>query len=135
MATLTSNEASAGVQPPGLRVGLVQVAATFSVAASMSSGDVIQMIKVPSGGQVVYVRTTSALQGQGSISVGDGVSTNRYIVDSAASKSSGNLVINNPSFVPYTYSTDDTIDVTTSSSVNFSAGALYMVAIISFAGP
>lgn len=131
MATLTSPDCSAGVQPKALRVGLVAISATYSVAASMSSGDVIQMIKVPANAQVVYLATTCQLAGKGSVSVGDGVSTNRYTVDTAASNSAGTLIINNPLFTPYTYSTDDTIDVTTSASTNYSAGAISMIAIVS----
>ena len=134
MATLTSNRASAGVQPKALRVGLSGVAATYSVAASMSNGDVVQMIKMPQNSRIIYLNLTAALAGQGSVKVGDGVSTNRYIVDTGASVSVGNLVINNPSFVPYVYSTDDTVDVVCSASTNFSAGALYLLAIIEYAG-
>jgi len=130
MATLTSTETSAGVQPKGLRVGLVGIAATYSVAASMSSGDVIQMIKVPAGATVLDLKVSCHLAGQGSISVGDGVTTNRYIADTAASVSAAMMTLNNPNLIPYTYSTDDTIDVTTSASTNFSAGALYMLAIV-----
>lgn len=131
MATLTSPDVSAGVQPKGSRVGVYSTAAIFSVAASMSSGDVIQMIKVPSGATVVDIKTTVKLAGKGSVSVGDGVSANRYTVDTAASDSAGTMIINNPVFTPYAYSTDDTIDVTTSASTNFSAGSVCMIVTLS----
>lgn len=133
MATVTSNKASAGVQPHGLRVGLVATTATFSVPSSMSSGDVIQMVKVPQNSQVHFVAVHCNLAGQGSFITGDGVSTSRYIGASLMSVSAGSYLFPstaNQGYVPYTYSTDDTIDITISASVNVSAGAIYMTAIV-----
>lgn len=130
MATLTSPDCSAGAQPGGLRVGVVAKSATYSINASLSLGDVIQMIKVPKDSQVVYLMTRWTGRGVGSIRVGDGVSTNRYITDTAASAGIANLVIDNTAFVPYTYSTDDTIDIVVSQSVTFSSGSVTMIAMI-----
>jgi hypothetical protein len=71
------------------------------------------MIKVPANSQVTYLMVKWLGRGVGSISVGDGVSATRYISDTAASAGIAPLTINNTAFQPYTYSTDDTIDVTT----------------------
>ena len=140
MATLTSNKVSAGTQPAGIRVGLVAKSAVFSMGAgtpngitSLSSGDVIQMIKVPQNSNVVDLYVATLITGQGSYVVGDGVSTARYIAAQAVSVGATAIVrLNATSYVPYTYSTDDTIDFVYSASTNASgSGAMYMVAIIS----
>ena len=131
MATLTSPDCSAGAQPGGLRVGVVSKVATYSINASLSLGDVIQMIKVPKNSTVTRCDVRWNGRGVGSISVGDGVSTNRYITDTAASAGIAWLgITSNTAFVPYTYSTDDTIDITVSQSVTFSSGSVIMIADI-----
>ena len=130
MATVTSNKVSAGVMEKALRVGLVAVTAVYSPNGSMSSGDVIQMIKVPVNSRVVYLRTDYALSGNGSYTVGDGIDADRYIAATLGSVSAGSTQINNQSFVPYTYSADDTIDITLSTSTNPSSGAVYMTAVL-----
>jgi hypothetical protein len=130
MAILTAPDCSAGAQPGGLRVGQVGKSSVYSINASLSLGDVIQMIKVPANSQVTYLMVNWKGAGVGSITVGDGVSTARYITATAASSGIGNLTINNVGFTPYTYSTDDTLDITVSQSVTFSAGSVVMVAHI-----
>lgn len=132
MATLTSSKVSAGASTKGLRVGLVAVTATYSVAANMSKGDVIQMIKVPANATPVYVAisSTEAVTGH-LISVGDGVSPARYIT-SLASSAGSLLTPINTSYVPYTYSTDDTIDILLDSmSLTISAGGWTVFALFS----
>src|SRR3990167_4321168 len=111
MATLTASKVSAGASTKGLRVGLVAVTSTYSVAANMSKGDVIQMIKVPQGATPVYVAVSSTEAVTGYlVTVGDGVDTDRYI--SSLTLSAGSLLVPiNTAYVPYTYSTDDTIDI------------------------
>jgi hypothetical protein len=137
MATVTSNKCSAGVQPHGNRVGLVATTAVYSPGTqgptSLSTGDVIQMIKVPQNSQVHFVAVHCNLSGQGSFIVGDGVSTSRYIAASLLSVSAGSYLFPstaNQGYVPYTYSTDDTIDVVISASAQPSSGAIYMTAIV-----
>jgi len=136
MATVTSNQCSAGVQPKALRVGLASIVAVYSPNGSMSSGDVIQMIKVPSGGRVVYLDVQYQLSGVGSFVVGDGISVARYIGATASSSGIGivRLGAAGITYTPYTYSTDDTIDLVQSSSVNVSSGAVYMTAVIEYPG-
>lgn len=123
MATLVAGKTSAGVQPKGLRVGLIAVTSVYSIAASLSTGDVIQMIKVPANATPVFMVVSSAGSGAGSVNVGDGVDTDRYIQNAGISASGVPVFLNNAAFVPYTYSVDDTIDVTVSASVSFSPGA------------
>lgn len=130
MATVVAPACSAGVQPPGLRVGIVSKTSTFSANGSMSTGDVVQMLKIPANAQLIDLQVFYQLSGVGSYRVGDGNSTNRYITDVVGSAAVGVTRLNNTAFVPYTYSVDDTIDVALSMSVNVSSGAIYLIAMI-----
>ena len=131
MATKTSTKVAAGVQPKGLRVGLVAVTATFSMATTLSAGDVIQMIHVPKNATPVYVALTGATTGVGSVNVGDAVDANRYINAYGCSANAVQVAINT-AFTPYTYSTDDTIDITVSAaSVGTVGGSFVLTAIFS----
>lgn len=136
MATVTSNRVSAGTQPKVLRVGLICDTAVYSLAASISTGDVIQMLRVPVNARVVDVFVQHiGTGGLGSFVVGDGVDTDRYLsaVDISAS---GTLVHRmNRAIDPYTYSTDDTLDILYSlSTVQPSAGSIVMKAWIEYPG-
>ena len=132
MATRTATQAQATIQPKGLRVGLVAVTSTFSPGAgqSISAGDVIQMVKVPANATPVYVAISSTYF-QASVTVGDDLSTARYL--SIMSTSAAMLLVPiNTTFTPYTYSTDDTIDIFVSLvSVSSIAGAFNLIAIYS----
>ncbi len=130
MATITATKAQVGIMPKGLRVGLVAVTSTYSVGANLSAGDVIQMIKVPAGATPVYVAVSSG-SGQGVVNVGDGVLAARYLA-SYLNSANAPLTPINTIYVPYTYSTDDTIDITvTLVSTGASTGGFNMIAIFS----
>lgn len=114
MATRQSTRiATAGTQPKGLRVGLVAVTGTYSVAAatSLSAGDVIQMVKVPMNAQVVYMALTGG-SGDALVTVGDTVSTARYLSSVTMGSNSALVRTINTFSAPYTYSVDSTIDIT-----------------------
>ena len=137
MATLTASGAQAAVQPKGLRVGLVAVHSVYSLTAAPSSGDIFQMVKVPANAMPVFIQfgTTTATPSW-MYKVGDGVDTARYRSDATASAGQGMLLayanVNTP--VPYTYSTDDTIDIFCSTITASNAtigGAFYMNVIFS----
>lgn len=122
VTTFTSSEVSLGVQPKGLRVGLIAASAIYSLTAvSLTTGDVIQLVKVPANATVVGMYL-SATHSAGSIVVGDGVDTDRYHAGYAMSVSAGVSGMSGI-YVPYTYSTDDTIDATISASVSMSTGS------------
>jgi len=129
MATHTASAAQANVIPKGLRVGLVAVNGVWSFPSSLSIGTTVQMVKVPANATPVFVSAHTTNTGQASISVGDGLNNARYRANGTMSAGFG-LVQNG--FVPYTYSTDDTIDVFISLvSVSTLGGALYLTAIFS----
>lgn len=134
MAIYTATAAQAAVQPKGLRVGLVAVRSTYSIAVTPSAGDVFQMIKVPANATPVFVQfgsnnaTPSYL-----IEVGDGIVSGRYRSMATFSLGLG-MVVASINVSPYTYTADDTIDVTFSTITASNAslgGAFYMNAIFS----
>ena len=135
MATYTASAAQPGVQPKGLRVGLVAVKGNYTTVASGVAGDVVQMVKVPKGATPVYVLLTGTpIDGHIIVKVGDGVSAGRYITTGTLSVAGVNALTINTEYVPYTYSTDDTIDLTISVfSISATAiGSIYnLVAIFS----
>lgn len=124
MATIyTSPDISAGVSPKGLRVGLIAVSGTHSFSAvSHTAGDVIQLVKVPQGAAVVGMLLATNTGLAGSVNIGDGVDTDRYIQGYGLSLSAAASGINGINYVPYVYSTDDTIDATMSMSASGSIG-------------
>lgn len=136
MATRTASAAKSTAIIKSLRVGTWAVSSTFSIPAaqSISVTDVIQMIAVPDGAQVIWVGVSSTYDNC-VIEVGDGLDDDRYIQSlstSAAFAASnfGSGLGANPN-VPYTYSTDDTLDITvTLASVTTVLGAFYMTAIL-----
>lgn len=133
MATRTAAAAQTTVQPKGLRVGLVAVTGTFTVGAglSLSVGDVIQMIKVPANATVVSLMVSSTYVGDAAITVGDGLTDNRYITLRSASAAMLPVLLNR-AVAPYTYSTDDTIDIdVTLVSISTIGGSFFMTAIFS----
>ena len=133
MATRTAAAAQTAIQPKALRVGLVAVTSTFTVGAglSLSAGDVIQMVKVPAGATVVSLAVGSNYSGDAAFTVGDGLVDNRYITLRSASVAMVPVYINAVR-APYTYSTDDTIDVDISLvSISTIGGSFFMTAIFS----
>ena len=138
MATFTATGAQAAVQPKSLRVGLVAVRSTYSLAAAPSAGDVFQMVKVPANATPVFVQFGCSNNTPSFImEVGDGVDTDRYYSIASYSLGQGMVLANvNKAVVlpPYTYSQDDTIDIILSTITASNAtigGAFYMNAIFS----
>lgn len=137
MATYTASAAQAGVQPKGLRVGLVAVTSFYSFPASASVAMVIQMVKVPKGATPVQVVVGNNNAGQLTAQVGDGIDPDRYYAETTLSSGMGMVQVFPGGAlttvgVPYTYSADDTIDVTISRvSVTTLGGAVYLTAIFS----
>ena len=138
MATFTATGAQATVQPKGLRVGLVAVRSIYSIANTLSAGDVFQMVKVPANATPMFVEfggtnaTPSFL-----MKAGDDITPARY--RSLATYSAGvGMVLANANLAtvtpPYTYTADNTLDIelsTITASNASSGGAFYMNVIFS----
>jgi len=135
MATKTSSKVGTGTPAKSISVGLVAVTAVYSVTASLSAGDVIQMVNVPAGATVVY----AALGGIGTnqealIALGDGVDPDRYMGHLSMSANTAiPRVLNFTSIAaPYTYSVDDTIDIDVSTvSLDTIGGGFHLTVIFS----
>jgi len=136
MATRQSNRcADAGTQPKGLRVGLVAASGIWSVGAgtSLSTGDVIQMVRVPKGASLISFQLSGG-SGDALVSLGDGVDDDRYMtVVTMGSNSALIRTLNvHGGNVPYVYSTDDTIDIAVSTvSVGTITGGFHLRCIFS----
>ncbi len=133
MATRTATRIGTGFQPKGLRVGTVAVVGVYSVVAatSLSAGDVIQMVEVPANATCVYLALTNG-SGDALITVGDTVSTARYISSVTQSSAQPTIRTINTASAPYTYSVDSTIDITIGTvSVGTITGGFNMTCIFS----
>ena len=119
--TATASQTNASgffLNPPRyIENGVVSRSAGFTFTTSASSGDVVQMIPIPKGAQVVDVILAVGGMAAGSnvaFTVGDGNLTSRYVASaSAAAGIAGGVIIraNNALGTGYSYSADDTIDV------------------------
>jgi hypothetical protein len=128
MAIKTATKAQTGVQPKGTSVGLYAWASSYTATASLSAGDVIQMCKIPQRNTVIFLAVSGG-SGTGSINVGDGVSPARYISGLSMTTTTAYTVINTQ-YVPYSYSTDDTIDITVSAvTTGTAAGTINLFTI------
>jgi hypothetical protein len=110
MATLTASAAASGVQPIAEN-GVNAIRSTYTLAANLSAGDVIQMAKLPAGARVLGGNVSVNIPGQGAtgITVGDGGDADRYVLSATATSS---LVNFNALTMDYSYSVSDTIDIT-----------------------
>lgn len=132
MTIRTAPGAQTAVIPKGLRVGTWAVTSSFSLGASnsMSAGDVIQMIKVPANATLQYLATRFNYL-DASFSVGDGLDADRYNATATRTVAQGWFNITTGT-VPYTYSADDTIDITADLvSITTTVGGFIMTAIFS----
>lgn len=55
MATLVASMAASGIQPRQVHAGVNSVCSTYSLTATLSAGDIIQMCKLPDGARIVGV--------------------------------------------------------------------------------
>ena len=117
MATLTSTAcqtSAAGffLNPPKyIQDGMIARSAIFNFALAQSAGDVIQMVPVPKGAQIVDVETLFTPGAGGPVltwSVGDGNSTQRYNTSVSAAVATQ---LRSVAGLGYSYSADDTIDI------------------------
>lgn len=108
MATLKGSKATSGVQARRLHAGVYAEEAVYTSSATMSAGDVIQMVKVQEGERVVDVMLASPTEPV-LLSVGDGNDTDRYV--STASVTTTIVRMTNQAGMGYEYTADDTVDI------------------------
>lgn len=128
MATYTASAAQAGVQPKGLRVGMVNVKSVFSFdGISSSIATVVNMVKVPAGARVSFMEYFPNVAGEYTLEIGDGVTAQRYRSVATTSAGVGTQRPNTLAMLSYQYSADDTIYMRISlASILTLGGAFYM---------
>ncbi|QGH72698.1 MAG: hypothetical protein [Podoviridae sp. ctQNx1] len=132
MATLTATAAQANAQAIYNVNGTVSRCIQYSIAASFSAGDVVQMCKVPNG--AVVSRVAFAINGHSgvlTVNVGDGNDVSAYAASVVLSGSAVAL----PAAGTYptargfgrSYSAEDTIDIQIGAiSAPVAAGTLFL---------
>lgn len=116
MATLTASAAQSTI-PAKFRInGTISRVISFSTpAAGYSAGDVVQMLRVPNGACITDLKFWTDLFGTSNATitgVGDGVSANRYIASASTSSSLAVALLITQGGLGYSYSVEDTIDIT-----------------------
>lgn len=138
MATLTStacqtNASGFFLNPPRyIENGVVARSAIFNFAAAQSAGDIIQMVPVPRGALILDVQTLFIPGAGGPVltwTVGDGNSGARF----QTSVSVSSVVSRNTGGNGYSYSADDTIDITVGAVGSATAaGSIRLTVMYSF---
>lgn len=117
MATLTASAAYSGIQPRAA-LGVNSVEGRISVT-SVTANDVLQMVKIPKGANILDVKVSGAADSGGivgAVTVGDGNDADRYITTTSASAAVPIIGMNSAAGgLGYEYSADDTIDITMAS--------------------
>lgn len=86
MATLIASQAKAGVQPREIHVGVNSVYAVYSLTATLSAGDIIQMCKLPDGARIVNVKLAPAgYLGDAKLNVGTRANHDQFIASATVS--------------------------------------------------
>lgn len=127
MATLSSDQVAAGVQPVGTTGNAsVTVIGTYALAAALAAGDIVQLVKVPKNAYITEVLVAVPdLDTNGSptitFTVGDQGDVDRFITSSTTGQAGGVVRLNalpsvSSSLIAtgagYRYTAEDTIDLT-----------------------
>lgn len=139
MATLTASAAQSVVPAKYAVNGVISRVVSYSLGATanpnLSTGDVIQMVRVPAGAVVLDVRVVvdQLSGGNYTITVGDGNSAGRYYGSLSTGSTSAVFTQTNAAFVPssigYSYSAEDTIDITVGTATTATASGVVRLAI------
>lgn len=106
MATYTTTKTASGAPTRYFETGVWVETATYDSSASISAGDVVQMVNVPAGAKVRGIEFVSTQNG--TLEVGDGISVDRYFGSASVAANT----ISRATLLPdYEYSADDTVDI------------------------
>lgn len=108
MATLTTLRSGSGAARKAIHAGANSVSVIYSLTGSFSAGDVLQLVKIPAGAVVHDVICNFQFTGLFVGTVGDSVSTGRYIA--SVSMTAQGIVRANAG-IPYSYSADDVLQL------------------------
>lgn len=132
MATFNSDIVTAGNQP---RAGLdiTAVKATYTVSANLTAADIIQMVTVPAGATILSVRAgvSASIGATATASIGDGSDADRFIAAATFGQGAvGVLYIPVSTGIGYTYTAEDTIDITIATMATPATGAVITMTVI-----
>ena len=127
MATLTATAASS-TRPARANLGHNSVVSKYTVSASLSAGDVIQMVRVPSGANIINLQLSGG-SGACAVSVGDGAAATRYLASTSASAALVKTECNALAGHGYSYSAEDTIDLLVDSVATGTATGLFTLTV------
>lgn len=134
MATFQSDKAQTTVtrrEPSS--AGVTAVVADLVVTAA-ATNDVFEMVKIPRGAVIYDVILTAANIDTGTalvMTVGDGGDTDRFITLSTVGQAGGIARMNNQAGAGYSFTADDTIDITvTTGATGIEAGSPVVTLIV-----
>ena len=124
MATLTASAAQSTVPAKAIHRGTVERVVSYTCNPALSAGDVIQMLRVPAGATILSLRFWTDLFGGGNATItgiGDGNSATRFMGSASTSNSLAASLFITPQAQGYSYSVEDTIDITIGTVTSASA--------------
>src|SRR5574337_538993 len=136
MATLTATAAQANA-PAVMNIGPTTREVRYTLnGVALSSGDVIQMLKVPSGARICDMTLiVDAIGGAGTSAytmlLGDGNATGRYM-GSTSVVTSAVIRLALPAGFGYSYSAEDTIDVVVGTVTSGTAATAIVQLVLSY---
>jgi hypothetical protein len=139
MATLTASAAAANIPAKYAINGVIERIVSYSIGATanpnLSSGDVLQMVRVPAGACILDVRVmVDALTGGNyTMTVGDGNAATRYFGSLSSGSTSALYIMTNAagasSGLGYSYSAEDTIDIVVSTVTTATAAGVIKLGV------
>lgn len=132
MATITATAAQSTVPAFYNINGTVSRVVQYAVVSALSAGDVIRMVKVPTGAVITDLRCWTDQFGTSNATiggVGDGNSAARYVGTASTSSSLAVALIMAPSSIGYSYSAEDTIDITIGTVTSASTVGVFTIAL------
>lgn len=129
MATLTASAAQANAVAQAPATGTCTRVIHYSIAASFSAGDVVQMCKVPLGANITGVQfAINGHSGVLTVNVGDGNDVSAYAASVVLSGSVVALTSLPARGIGRSYSAEDTVDIQVAAiSAPVAAGSLILV--------
>lgn len=145
MATLSSLQVAATFPLKFQEKGVYSLTGEYTLTASLSSGDVLRMVKVPDGVTVLGIEIDHPVLTAGAaplLSVGDGVNLSRFASSHTAVTAGkfilGTTLMSSPvRGFPYTYDLSDndpnmfdTIDIIVQSGTGTNVGTIKLIAYV-----
>lgn len=135
MATFTATAAAANAQAIMNATGVTTRVVQRTIGGTaISAGDVWQMVKVPSGAVVcdlAFAIDAAAAQSYTLTGIGDGNSANRFVASQSAVISQS-VRMSLPAGFGYSYSAEDTIDLTWGTVTSGTAATAIVTLVVSY---